>query len=208
MASTNEWISASEALDLVETRLGGRAPAKDTLAEMLRDGKIRARASEVWGSGISDINTIWECPNEDPAAHDPEEEIQSDFRQSVQWADDVDSWRWPDSFFMVTISRRPKECLYYKDVTFFRDNVNSAGIFDKIAPATTVKGGRRPDLQRWEEFWMEVVQIARDGNLVPGQVSSQAMLRDELLAAMGDGGLSEESIKEPVRRIWKRFCEL
>lgn len=53
-----------------------------------------------------------------------------------------------------------------------------------------------------------MIQIARDGNLVPGQIKSQAELREDLLDAMGENGLKEDSIKEPVRRIWKRFCEL
>lgn len=206
MSETGDWVSASDALDLVENRLGGRALAKDTLAEMLRDERIRARAAQAWGSSISDINAVWESESSDVVEHDPEEEIQRDFRQSVQWADDVDSWRWPDSFFMITVSRRPKECIYYRDVSFHKDDLRLTDRPEKTHPLTS-RGGRRPDLPRWHNFWMEVVQIARDGNLVPGQIASQADLREELLFAMGVNHLSEDSIKEPVRRIWYRFCE-
>jgi hypothetical protein len=207
MSESGDWISASNALDLVEAQLGGRGPAKDTLAEMLRDEKIRARASEAWACDTSDINAIWEGDSQNNVEHDPNEEVQSDFGQSIQWADDIDSWRWPDSFFMITVSRRPKECLYYRDVTFFRDDLVKVSVLDRSAARTESKGGRRPDLHRWESFWMEVVQIARDGNLVPGQIRSQAALREDLLAAMKGVPLSEDSIKEPVRRIWQRFCE-
>jgi hypothetical protein len=206
--STSEWISAGDALDLIESRLGGRAIAKDTLAEMLRDGKLRARAVEAWASNTNDINAIWDGRSDDTVEHDPEEEIQSDFRQSIQWADDVDSWRWPDSFFMLTVSRKPVECLYFRDVSFFKLDVEGAGVTGPFVKTAVAKGGRRTDFHRWESCWMEVIQIARDGNLVPGQISSQAALRDEILAAMGDNRLSEDSIKEPVRRVWKRFCEL
>lgn len=207
MTPSEDWISAGDALDLVEARLGGRSLAKETLAEMLRDGKLRARAAEAWGSNTSDILAIWEGDPQNAVEHDPEEEIQNDFQQSVRWADDIDSWRWPDSFFMVTVSQRPKECLYYRDVTFLRSDLLNLGASEPKAQ-TSARGGRRADLQRWEAFWFEVIQIARDGNLVPGRIKSQAELREDLLDAMGENGLKEDSIKEPVRRIWKRFCEL
>jgi len=210
MVGDRDWISASDALDMVETRLGGRSLAKDTLAEMLRDGKIRARAAETWGSDINDMHAIWESEDPDMVAHDSEEEIQSDFRQSVQWADDVDSWIWPDSFFMITVSRRPTGCTYYRSVRFYLPDLLVLGGLDKAsqtAKNNNANGGRRPDLQRWQNFWLEVVQIARDGKLVPGQIASQAALREDLLDAMKGNPLSEDSIKEPVRRIWQRFCE-
>ncbi|QNE32532.1 hypothetical protein F1C10_11625 [Sphingomonas sp. NBWT7] len=208
MASDNEWISASDALEMVEGRLGGRAIAKDTLAEMLRDGKLRARAAEAWGADHVDMNASWESATGEPADHDPEEEVQSDFRQSVRWADDVDSWIWPESFFIVTISLKPREFIYYKGVSFFKDDLEQPANPETLTKSSPTKGGRRTDFYRWEAFWLEVIQIARDGNLVPGQIRSQAALREDIIAAMGDNALSEDSIKEPVRRIWNRFCEL
>lgn len=177
--------------------------AKETLAEMLRDGKLRARAAEAWGADTSDILGNWEGN----AEHDPEEEIQSDFQQSVQWADDIDSWRWPDSFFMVTVSRRPLECLYYRDVTFLRSDLANIGASEPTPRAFVAKGGRRTDLHRWENFWFAVIQTALDGNLIPGHFESQARLREELIDAVGEDGLKEDSLKAPVRRIWYRFCE-
>jgi hypothetical protein len=208
MTSDDEWISASDALEMVEGRLGGRAIAKDTLAEMLRDGKLRARAAEAWGADHVDMNATWESATGEPTDHDPEEEIQSDFRQSIRWADDVDSWIWPESFFIVTFSLKPREFIYYKNVNFFKKDLEKTGVPDVLVRTPIAKGGRRADFYRWESFWLEVIQIARDGNLVPGQIRSQAALREDIMSAMGDNALSEDSIKEPVRRIWNRFCEL
>ena len=130
------------------------------------------------------------------------------WRDSLQWADDVDLWRWPEGQFLVTARHRPLVRHFFEGVTFPLDEIEFIESDDPIFETSKKgTGGNRPDMQRWENFWMEVVQIARDGNLVPGQIHSQAALRDELLAAMKSRPFSEDSIKDPVRRVWERFCK-
>lgn len=54
---------------------------------------------------------------------------------------------------------------------------------------------------------MEVVELAKEGKLNAGQLKSQTALREDLLAAMKGDPLGNDSIMQPGRRIWERFCD-
>lgn len=206
MGKEDERVSAGDALDRLEDTMGGRALAKSTFAEMLRDGKLLARADRVFVCGIRDLDEAWVL-GLDEGLH-VKFNLDLDFehwRDSIQWIDDTNLWRWPESQFLVTTRQRPLVRNFFDGVTFSLQEIEELEAEAGEPERSKDHGGRRPNLPKWETFWMEVVQIARDGNLVSGQISSQAALRDELLTAMAGRGLSEDSIKEPVRRIWKRF---
>jgi hypothetical protein len=213
MIAESDRISASDALDTVESRLGGRAAAKASLAEMLRDGKLHAHASRSWCCDVRDVDIAWDSRNEDGGEWDVDISIDQDFwRDSVQWTEDVELWRWPECFFVITQRKRPLEIVYFEGVSFARPDIDRLMSGHKAVDSPKGKGGRRPDLERWEWFWLEVVQMARDGNLVFGGPTSQEDLCKRLLIAMQDRYPSErplelDSIKPRVRRIWERFCE-
>lgn len=62
------------------------------------------------------------------------------------------------------------------------------------------KGGAPPKIDEWHRFWLEAVRMADAGKL--RDFKSQAELRRSLLDHSASG-LSEEAVKQPVRRIWQ-----
>lgn len=73
------------------------------------------------------------------------------------------------------------------------------------SPPAPAKGGGSPGkVAVWHEFWMAAMRLLDEGEL--DGFTSQAELRARLLADIGDG-LSDESVKGPVSRIWYAFKE-
>lgn len=67
------------------------------------------------------------------------------------------------------------------------------------------KGGKKPELHRWQVFYFAAIELAKEGRLSKDHFPSQASLREELLEMMGPGAFSEDHVKAQTAQIYKKF---
>lgn len=202
-----QWVSAKKALQLLTGTYNGRVAAKAELADLLRDGLVRARATRAWQSSEENISRAWKRPPETPV----EENVElapAVWRRSKWWTEDQGQWRWTNGDFIITRSKEPFKRIMLKRVQFYASDLAKlqnvdAGEFAK-GP-----GGARKRREAWDVMWMELVGIAQAGRLKKSQLESQKNLRAELLPHLDskEGGLGEDSITPVIRQVWHRFVE-
>jgi hypothetical protein len=201
MTEAVEWIDAFEALKLVERNLGGRAAAKNTLSEYLRDGDLTAIAEEVWISEARTVDRAW-------SEKDPQIDLKNDvmlepkmFRNSKRWRFDQADWRWPFNKFSVVTRRQPVTKRWMmKGVKFSKAEI---AVIIGRAPASGVGSPGKP--QEWILFWHALIRFERDQQLNQHTFPTQASLCRRMLEEI-DSSLSEKTIKPVVAQVWKKFA--
>lgn len=205
LPAAEEWLSPMDALAIVEPHHG--ATAKSYIADKLKDGFIRCRASEMWESDRSTVSMAWKNRDKDEIEYDVEVEARV-WRSSRFWSEDLDLWRWEDNRFLITERKRPPNRIFLTGLSFAAEDVRNLVKGDAQAGARKGVGGRPKQIDAWTAFWHVVVELARENRLQPGQFASQAALREEILLELGPRGLKDDTIKPEVRRLWDKFMTL
>lgn len=157
-----EWIPASEALELLYPHHGGWLGTKSLLAELLKDGKIQARAARIWSSDAPSISSAWKS-RADAEADEDVEVPRSVWGTSRYWSEDVTNWRWPDNRFVLTRTKKPAERTFVEGVEFYRAHVLA------LLPQRSRKGvgGRSIRATDWEKVGVALVTMAHQGVFLP-----------------------------------------
>ena len=201
MSGSGDWISASDALKKYERLLGGRAAAKETLAEHLRDGNLRAIAEQKWVSVEPTIKKAWKNEAERAEAENAVELKPALFRSSKRWLTDKADWRWPFDKASITFRTKPMKRHMLAGMKFA-----SADLI-KITGAPDPRSGGSPGKkEQWVTFWHGMIDLAQVGRLNHANFPTQRKLRDELLEGYGVD-LSDKSITPATRQIWMKHCK-
>ena len=162
LSSESDWIAASEALEHLYWHHGGWVGTKFLLAELLKDGKLQARAARLWTSDAPSIDLAWKSRG-DAEAKENVEVAPSVWRRSQYWLEDVINWRWPDNRFLLTRTKKPAERTFVEGVTFRTAQVA------ELLPAKSRKGigGRSIRAPDWEKIGVALVTMAHQGVFRP-----------------------------------------
>lgn len=204
-------IFAAEALEHAARSCGDRISAKQRLADLLKDGRISARAERQWLSKKPSLTDAWRSRSK--AKFDTDVAVtRLAWGRSRFWSDDLDMWRWSRNRFVLTAG--PAERLILEGVRLNQRDVElefPLATPSEAAPSTrrVGAGGRPPKRDEWHEFWLAVLKRSQNGELSTGFFRTQDALLEALHAditkANGTYLLSEATIKPQVRRIWAEY---
>ena len=205
---TRDLIKANDALKMLQFYVGGRSAAKKLLIDLISDGEIRAYAGGHWTTNKKTIKATWR-------AGPPEDAIKRKrikpavFAGSSVLDEDRKNWDWKRNRFHVTHVKKGGTILryFYRGVRFER-----AGIEELLAEAKAVmrdfyKGGRKYEGDRWTEFWVQVVLLARAGKMADPKVGAgtfhNAVYKAYLESGPKEEPLKYDSLAIPLRKVRK-----
>lgn len=202
---TRDLIKAREALQVLQFYVGGRPAAKELLIDLIGDGELTAYARHHWTTSKKAIKATWK-------AGPPEDAIERKrirpgvVAGSSVLEEDSKKWRWKRNRFHVTHVKKGGRVqrYFYRGVRFER-----AAIEELLSEAKAVmrdfhKGGRNYDRDRWAEFWVQVVLLARAGMMADPNVKPGVLSQLVIGAYVKSGPkepLSDSAIAEPLRKV-------
>ena len=194
-------IKARDALKRVEAVVRSSPEAKRILAHKIRDREVSAYAFRIWKSRCSSLKDAW--ANEPSDAAKKMKVSSSLFVSNLYWADELHAWSWPAGKFWITHDRAPARRTMLRGVRFVEGDVDRLVESLKAHP-----GGRPSDRQKWDAYWMAVVEMAVDGSLVDTRFDRNAQgLNGEIFerAARYSKELHKEGTTLGVTRdkVWK-----
>lgn len=65
--------------------------------------------------------------------------------------------------------------------------------------------GRPPDVVRWTNFWLTVVEIAHYQKLNRSEFANKTALQKDISERMGKSAFSKNTMEPRVRQIWNKF---
>ena len=202
MNSKPEWIDANQALLVVEKVLNGRGDAKSAIAECLRDGDVRAMASERWISRAKLISDAW-------SADAPRLNYRTDaliecksFRASKCWSLDQDEWRWPFNKFSISIKTSPSRRRHM----FAGVKLNRLDLERVILRRNPTGVGSPGKPEQWVALWHALIEMERSDRLNATTFPSIESLEAAVLGEIDDG-LSSKSIGPTISQVWRKFAE-
>lgn len=165
-------IKSKQALRLVEVGCGTLPMAMDILAQKIRSGDVRAYAGRLWETRRRNISDAWD--HQPPKVAKRVRVQTSLFDTSPGWHDEVRSWDWNKGRFWITHQSSLPRRTMLKSVRFAQDDVSSL-VRQMIEDAAEKKhaGGRPSDRERWDAYWMAVVEMALEGSLLNPQFERQ-----------------------------------
>lgn len=198
------WYSATKALELLEPFHG--ALTKAYIADKLRDGMMRSRASQMWQSDHPTLTEAWR----DRDNADVEEDVdvsRSMWKSSRHWDFDTSMWSWPEERFLITRSMDPSDRTIISGLY-----LNSSDVDQLALQKIDKRYIRRRKKDEWELFWMSMLELSQNKKLNVGTFGSQASLLEEIQAMMNPNLkadskplLSDESLEPFIAMIWTRF---
>lgn len=204
--SDDGWTSAKTVLALSISNQIDPLLVKNTLADFLRDGILRARVNATWISTESRLGTAMKVPDDDDVERDclvPVARWRSD-----KWlAADRDRWRWPASTFFHTLNRTPLRRRIFKGVNFSVEDLK------RLRPdwfgSTKPQRGRKHDTGPRDLGWLAVVELALNGELKKAEFETQARIAaelEEMLELPGDKLLlGKNQIEEIAKKTASRL---
>ena len=194
------WISASEALEMLQPFFGGRRATKEMLADLLRDGKLRARAERKWRSKQSGAR--FKVPHKDSFEIECGLQIPPKlWRLSRQWSADQERWRWPRGDFLISCGAARTEYVFLKDVHFNREEVFASHRRGKEFTESLKKrgGGVKTPADKWAIITEAVLRLERTGRLTKNEFGTAESLAHEIESNPDIG---------PVlgRTVLEKFC--
>lgn len=214
-SDTTSWLSAKDAVKQFAVANGGPASVKAILADYLRDGELRARATRLWRTEAVGLSAAWRsCPPEHGSPSDIVGPLYIEikpltWRASKRWIADQADWRWPFNKFSITDRLKPKTRTMIEGIEFpLEDLENLLGKGNQKINRKGV-GGRKTDLEKWRNFWHEIIVISKSGQLNTEHFSHQAALiaHIEVLISDAIARPGETALKEEVSRLWHKFVE-
>lgn len=163
---TSDLISANKALKMLSKHWSGGPATKLRLVDMLVDGQLTAYARYHWTTSKKQIRSQW---NYGP----PENAIE---RRRIKRGvltgssvldQDMKLWKWPKNRFHVTHVKRGGKIVryFYSGVKFKRAAIETLVAEAEASERDQSKGGRPVETLRWEEFWVQMVLLARSGQM-------------------------------------------
>lgn len=205
-AEESEWISPQDAVEQIEQHVGGRQFAKTLIADLLRDGRVVAKAARIWDSSAATLDDAWSGRKKSDLETDAIID-SSIWRDSKYWDLDLSLWQWPENRFVITRQKKPADRTMIEDMAFRSAHVRAI-MKSGTDTAPQGRGGGRPrDTERWTNFWLSIVQLAVDRRLNITSLPTKAEFRRIVIDEMGSGAFSEDAIKRPIRQVWNRFVD-
>lgn len=184
----SRWLKPSEAVALLAPSVHGIVPAKEHIADALKDGTIVARTKQHWKSSAAQLADAW------AERHDVERRSlmkisTTSWRLSCDWSKDTANWNWESGRFFVTKrdGRQPERRMF-GSIRFHRDELKQLAKALKAKDRTNV-GGRRPDFARWTELWQCAVAVVAD---------------QEAFRKLKNPSALSEAIREAGHRRWPK----
>jgi hypothetical protein len=155
--TSSEWVPAATALKLLDKHHLGHRGVKLLIAELLRDGELDARADAVWQGKFLSLDESWRRRIQ--LDHDPILELdQSTWGSSAFWNDDLSNWRWNDSRFVLTHSKRPSKRTFLTGVSF-----RASQIVNLLPSNRKGIGGRKIDAAAWAKIGVALIELGKEG---------------------------------------------
>lgn len=211
-AGALEWLAASDALAMTEATGKDLVQAQQLLAELLKEGRLRAHVDRLWATDEADPNDSWKNRHEVEA----EENIivsTTLWRDSRFWQADRDLWRWSKNRFLITESLDPVDRTILEGVKICVADLEVCLGIKRSELTQPLKVVTPRKLHEWDRFWMAVVDLAMKGDLAPGRWANQDELIEELLELVGRHPktakflLGPDSIRPRVSGIWKQHID-
>jgi len=107
MSEGELWIPAREAVTQLSLSLGGRIPAKQALADQLRDGLLRSHVDKMVSVPDDGFHGVRLQARGSPY-REAQEKLDTEVEVSLWgksnvWGEDLDTWRWGPGDFQVTV---------------------------------------------------------------------------------------------------------
>ena len=197
-------ITPWQAIEQLETCIGGSVATKEAIADKIRDGAIRAFARAIWTHDGADPKVGWESA---PKISKNSPSVAIDRRKligSKQWFDDARNWKWRKGDFFI--SKKNGKLLMLKGVTLSKEDVGALQQRHDDRLRNINKGGRNVKADNWTKIWLTVLQMERDGELDQAKLGQKAYFVDQILARFEDPKpLSPSTIKDAMGQVWEKF---
>lgn len=120
-----DWISAADALQMMEGAGYDTVTAKAVLSDQLREGRIKIRADEIWTSDDDKLGNAWgRSPSKSDVVIDTQVPV-SVFHRSKRWTKDPKHWKWMENKFYVKIQTKPRLRRVMYEVKFNSSEIHS-----------------------------------------------------------------------------------
>lgn len=204
------WFSAIEAQEFLEGHFGGSTKAKRRIADLLWEGRLKARAREIWKSETEKLGTALRIPPAESRIRRNVTIERQIWRSTKRWKGDQFRWRWLEGDFFITSRKEPKRRYILKGVEFAAADIEKILTLGKKSSKPQKASGPPVRAEAWTAFWHGLIDLAQSGRLTRDQFSTQKELRFELLTHyMAEGedseGLADRTLKTPVRQVYRKF---
>lgn len=190
MESTDEWITAAEAVNLLRPVCGSSSSAQMSICKRAYAGLIRSRADKF----IID--------DEDP-------HVNLDIPKEFWWAEGHEALKqdWALGDFETWENHEIRYRAF--GVKFARSDIEkmtpstsaSAPAAIVSAPVATASKGGRPPAEYWDDLWVEICRQLYAGELIPKRQSDVESAMKAWLARRDDHPATS-TIRERARKLW------
>lgn len=197
-----EWVSASEAVEALGAPAisGLRLAQHDLIYHHASEGLVRSRARLLVREAIQED----EIREEDAP-------IPNEFWLVDSHAGFKADWQ-AGRFVAKPFEHEPQIEWRALLVEFCKEDIAAlGGVFDRAQRGTAEeerkrgKGGRKPDLLRWQSFYFGVIELAQNRELNASKFPSQSHLWREIAQQMGDLAFDQDYAEPIVSQIYKKF---
>lgn len=203
-----DLIKPYKALKRLRYHFGGPPTTKAVLADLIRDGEIRAFARYSW---VSEEKSLVRARKSRP--RDAERGIQirpAQLMGNRRWTEIATRWKWKRGDFFAIIRAKPIKRLIFSNVRFSKEDVEQVlqDANDALKEARSNRG-KKPKLEVWHKVWFEVLAIAAAGRLTKKHFPEMHNFRTEVSVAVvgngADGGLKEKTFSPLLNQIYRKF---
>jgi hypothetical protein len=206
-----QWISAKEAVNIM-TASGAIDPvsAKASLTDLLRDGRLTAKAKSVWIDTSSNPATLsWKVPEDNGTLELDLITPVTFWRSDKRELEDRSRWRWAVNNFFYTTNLKPLKRRMMRGVQLDLHELSMTHPRFFVSPNISRKG-RPPEVEKRDGVWLEILEIALASELHSNVYRTRKDLLDDLLkrkgsAANGQRLAGEVQIKDVAKQAWERM---
>lgn len=200
-----ELVPARYALEMLQHYWGGPLATKGALADLIRDGALRAYALETWHTRRvrpPDILRLKASPSSalkfqlDPKI----------LKSSDAWVDHAKDWDWKRGKFFVIQSRRRQQTTVFSQVQFVEEDVDRLLEQAKSARRKELSAaGAPPRMQAWHDVWLAMVRVILAGPFTRQRIGAQQLFIRSIINELGGDKktpLRADAIRPQVRRVY------
>ena len=205
-AKLPKLIKPWKARKMLEHYLGGATATEEEIVNKIRAGEIKAYAKRSWKSKEPRLKKAWQIGPPDDAERD--QQIRASiFIGSENWDRDAKQWKWQRGDFFIS-SRKKNHRWLFSSVKFANEDIERLLADSKKVFAERHKGGRTLNEDNWTKIWLEVVQLALDGELTKQKMQYKGTLIQAVMGKFDDSNpapLSDSAIKTAMKQVYDRF---
>jgi hypothetical protein len=159
------WMKASLVLDHILTKGIDPTTAKANLADDLRDGRLRAKATVTWVSNEPLLSKAWKSSIGGELRETNVEIPTRYWRQNKNIVNDIALWRWPVNCFAMTIKNKPKRRRMMRGISLSIEDL--ANLYPTVLGGLSGKRRRGPGVNHTDRDagWRAIVEMALEGKL-------------------------------------------